>query len=59
MAFYIGKDLGTSAIKVILLDEWQMEHRLRCFALMLDGQNRTLMTGSQWYVRINPETHNL
>ena len=26
MAFYIGKDLGTSAIKVILLDEWQMEH---------------------------------
>ena len=26
MAFYIGKDLGTSAIKVILLDEWQMEN---------------------------------
>ena len=28
MAFYIGKDLGTSAIKVILLDEWQMEHAI-------------------------------
>ena len=26
MAFYIGKDLGTSAIKVISLDEWQIEH---------------------------------
>ena len=26
MAFYVGKDLVTSAIKVILLDEWQMEH---------------------------------
>lgn len=26
MAFYIGIDLGTSAIKVILLDEWQVEH---------------------------------
>ena len=26
MAFYIGIDLGTSAIKVILLDEWQIEH---------------------------------
>ena len=52
---YVGIDLGTSAVKLLLMDETGHIHKIvskeyPLYSLIRDGQSRSLRTGmsSQW-----------